>query len=78
MELYQEILSKEFQQFLTENFQENIEEIVKLKCYQALSEIKKILDDDTLDDPECFWKIEQIVCVFESLGSDGGSRHDFG
>ena len=26
---------------------------------------------------ECFMKIEQIVRVLESVGSNGGSRHDF-
>ena len=27
---------------------------------------------------ECFIKIEEIIRLFESLGSDGGVRHDFG
>ena len=37
-----------------------------------------ILDDDSLDDATCFQKIEEIVCVFEEMGFNGGSRHDFG
>ena len=36
------------------------------------------LEDDSLEDSECFYRIEEIVCVFEGLGSDCGSRHDFG
>lgn len=46
-------------------------------CYRTLCEIRAVLDDDTLDDPSCFLKIEEILSIFESLGSDGGSRHDF-
>ena len=46
-------------------------------CYQTLCKIRAVLDDDTLDDPSCFLKIEEILSIFESLGSDGGSRHDF-
>ncbi len=44
-------------------------------CFQALRRIKDILDQDELDDFEC---IEEIVKVFEKIGSEGGSRHDFG
>lgn len=53
-------------------------EIVKLKCYQVLNEIKAIIKDDSLNDEECFMKIEKIVCALESVGSNGGNRHDFG
>ena len=52
--------------------------IVELECYKALRKIKAILDDDALEDIECFHKIEEIICVLEDLGSSGGSRHDWG
>ena len=52
--------------------------IVELECYKALKEIRNILDDDSLDDATCFQTIEEIVCVFEEMGFNGGSRHDFG
>ena len=55
-----------------------VAEVIEGKCYQALQKIREILDDDSLDDPECFERIEEIVCVFEEIGSNGGSRHDFG
>ncbi|MCI8398197.1 MAG: hypothetical protein HFF90_02185 [Oscillibacter sp.] len=45
---------------------------------RALREIRVVLDNEALDDPACFRKIEEIVSVYESLGLDGGSRHDFG
>ena len=53
-------------------------ELVEGECFQAIKKIKAILDDETLDDPECFYRIEKIVCVLEEIGSNGGSRHDFG
>ncbi|WP_040197836.1 hypothetical protein [Candidatus Soleaferrea massiliensis] len=40
--------------------------------------IKAVIEDDSLQDAECFMKIEEIVRVFEQLGSSGKSRHDFG
>lgn len=52
-------------------------ELLESKCYQALKEIVKIVRDDRLPDPECFQKIEDIVCALEWIGIDGGSRHDF-
>ena len=44
----------------------------------ALLQIQHILKDESLNDQECFYKIEEIVRVFERLGSGCGSRHDFG
>lgn len=81
MELYKEILAK-----LLESFEINItftgldinaEKIIELKSYTALNKIKSIIEDNSLSDPECFTKIEEIICVFEDLGSGGGCRHDF-
>ena len=43
--------------------------LLEYKSYQTLREIKRILEDDSLSDPECFQKIEAIVCLFEELGS---------
>jgi len=53
-------------------------QIVELACYQALKRIKEIIEDDEFSDSECFCKIEEIICTFEELGSNGGCRHDFG
>lgn len=81
MKLYEEILLNEFQSetlkslILPKTIQ--LEQIVELACYSALEQIKAILEDDTLDDCNCFQKIEEIVRVYEQLGSDCGNRHDF-
>ena len=56
----------------------SISEITEGICYMALQRIKDIVHDENLDDEECFMKIEEIICVLESIGSDCGFRHDFG
>jgi len=48
------------------------------RCAAVLERIRRIVADDSLDDPECFRRIEQIVCELESNGIDCGTRHDFG
>lgn len=44
---------------------------------KILQEFQTILDDDSLNDPECFRKIEAIVSAFHNHGLST-SRHDFG
>lgn len=82
LELYKEILIKAMENknvnVAFEGLEINSTEIVQMECYRALYEIKTIIEDDSLEDSECFMKIEEIVCIFEALGSDCGSRHDFG
>ena len=82
MELYKEILAhylaQEDAQIVFPDLQLTAKEIVEMQCYQALCRIKNILHDDTLEDDACFLKIEEIICTFEVLGSNGGNRHDFG
>ena len=56
----------------------SVAEAIEGKCFQTLQKIKDIIDDDSLADTECFMKIEEIVCALEEIGSNGGSRHDFG
>lgn len=82
MTLYQEILIR-----LLENEQievhipalqpETLERIVESVCYQTLEKILEIVHDESLDDAACFQCIEEIVCAYEAIGSNGGSRHDF-
>ncbi|MBQ6893457.1 MAG: hypothetical protein IJN48_04555 [Clostridia bacterium] len=82
MELYKEILIRVLKDedivVSFPNLNIDAKEIIKLTCYQTLQEIKSILEDTNLDDKQCFEKIEKIVCLFEDIGSSGGSRHDFG
>lgn len=82
MELYKEILIQALSQCGVEvvftNLQFSPREIIELECYKVLQKIKAVIEDDSLEDPECFYKIEEIVTIFEKMGSDGGVRHDFG
>ena len=55
----------------------DIDKLVESTCYKALNEIKSIIENDSLSDEECFLKIEEIIRVFERLGSNCGNRHDF-
>ena len=82
MDLYKQILIKVLQKEQAEicfpNLKISAEEIVETVCYRALKKIKEIIQDDSLSDEQCFEQIEEVVCVLEKIGSDGGSRHDFG
>lgn len=82
MKLYQNILSKILSeqpaQITFSNLSLNTAEIVELECYRMLCQIKSILDNDSIDDPECFQKIEEIICLFEKIACPCGNRHDFG
>jgi len=79
MELYKEILVKALSQeemhvTFPDLLQLNANEIIEARCYQALQKIQAIIHNDDLSDFAC---IEEIVRVFEELGSGGGTRHDF-
>ena len=78
MEMLREILYKEPVQVTFPNLTVNQTELLNSVSYQALCKIRDIVRDDSLRDDECFKQIEAIVCVLESIGSDGGNRHDFG
>lgn len=80
--MYDEILSvlidRERNFIVLPSLDQTGDEAVEFVCYQALAQIKAILEDGDLDDPECFRRIEAIVHVFEEIGSGCGNRHDFG
>ena len=79
MELFKEILTsvlaKEEVNIVFPNIKMNVAEIVDMECYKTLQKIKAVIENDSLSDFDC---IEEIVCLLESMGSGGGSRHDFG
>ena len=81
MELYKEILTrvleKEEIHVIFPNLQIDPSRIVAMECYRVLRNIKEIVEDESLSDPECYLRIEEIVLQLEELGSDGKNRHDF-
>ena len=77
--MYAQILGWEFLNYLKEedsNFPRRIKEIDS-RAIQVLEEIRAILDDNTIDDPDCFQRIDRIVSLFNKndIGTD---RHDWG
>lgn len=81
MDLYKELLvnllSQERVQVTFPGFPEDTKTLLELHCYQILQKIKAVVNDDSLDDPACFAKIEEILTVLEDNGISV-SRHDFG
>ncbi|MCL2702582.1 MAG: hypothetical protein FWE91_03120 [Defluviitaleaceae bacterium] len=73
-EILVEILMKENINIIFPNLKYNMTDIVEMKAYKTLQKIKNIIENDGFSDFEC---IEEIVCVFERIGSGGGNRHDF-
>lgn len=82
MELFQEILIHALREGSVKvsfsNPDISVARMVEGTCYRTLKKIKAILEDDSLEDPECIIKTEEIICALEELGSGGGVRHDFG
>ena len=82
MDLYKEILTHALMheeiQITLPSQHSDLSKVLECTCYQALQRIKSIIHDDSLNDSECFMKIEAIICVLEEIGSSGGIRHDFG
>ena len=76
-ELYKDIL-EELAAIIIEKLRVDPADLIELASYRALQNIQAIVRDDSLNDAQCFYKIEKIICTLEDLGSDGGSRHDFG
>ena len=53
-----------------------LKSLLKDRSVRTLGKIRRILDEDTADE-DCFSRIEAIVKAYETLGADGGARHDF-
>lgn len=78
MRIYKDILEHMFKEKLNDMFWDlevdDLRDAFQSACCDALHEIKSIVENPYLSDFEC---IDKIVCVLESVGSDGGGRHDF-
>ena len=82
MELYHEIvveiLSHQRAEIIFPDLDTDLEKLAEPTCYQVLKQIRAIVRDDSLSDPQCFAKVEAIICALERAGFHGGSRHDWG
>lgn len=54
---------------------EKLAQEAESRALKALEDIRRVLDDDKLEDPECFRRIEAIVNALEANGIRT-SRHD--
>lgn len=81
MELYEELwedfCSKNKVRLTFPDLDVDLETLTERSCYLLLKQIQEILKDDTLDDPECFMRIEKIVSLLEEHNISSGVRHDF-
>ena len=82
MDLYKEILIEilkyEVARVDFTHIKMNAAEIVDSVSYRALQKIKAIIEDDRLDEKDCFEKIKRIVHVYETIGSSGSHRQNLG
>ena len=76
MELYEQILCETIAKEVIPSLRIDSSRLLELKCYQAILRIHEILEDEALEDAECFCRIEEIVCTLEGLGI-ASVRHDF-
>lgn len=54
-----------------------IEKSFNNKCYNLLVKITEILKSESYTDDECYFKIEEIVCLFEDNKIDCGNSHNY-
>ena len=72
--LYANALGTQLLRWAKEYSPQLFAEQVNTEAVLLLKEIQRILDDETLDDPECFYRIDAIVCAFHRAGLDT-TRH---
>ena len=82
MDLLYEILARIIEQEAAKTMSSDLRiralEMVDMQCYWTLKKIKAIIEDESLDDPECFLRVEAIINAIEDVGVACGARHDFG
>lgn len=74
--LYAKAIGKQILDFMGSGEAQKFAEEAKVEAALILEKIRMILDDPTLDDPECFQKIEAIVDTFHDAGIST-VRHDW-
>ncbi len=75
-ELYAKALGQEMLKFGRTYSEAALARQVNADALLILDQIQKILNDETLDDPQCFYRIDAIVDAFHH-GGLSTHRHDF-
>ena len=72
--LYANAIGQEVLRYLKTCDPSFLAEQAERSAVALLGEIQQILNDDTLGDPECFYRIDEIVSAFHRAGLST-SRH---
>lgn len=81
MELKRDIITNYIGKLISDELRRmdiNSNDVVDTTSSIALTKIRDIVIDETLNDPECFHRIEEIINILDEAGIDYGTRHDFG
>lgn len=74
--LYENALGELAVKYLESLDPQEIRSLAESKALELISQIKSILDDDAVDDPECFHRIDAMVDAFHDHGVPT-ARHDW-
>ena len=75
-ELYAKVMGQEILKFVQACDQHALARQVDSEAIRVLQKIRELLNDETLDDPNCFYRIDAIVQTFWNAGITV-ERHDF-
>jgi hypothetical protein len=77
-ELFAQAMGEIALQYLKqEEILENLLQKMESEALQTLREIKTVLDDSSIEDPECFLRVDALVETFHAHGLKT-TRHDWG
>lgn len=74
--IWARVIGQEVLKFIKDSDPEKLDRRINCEALILLERIRSILDDDILDDPECFRRIEAIVDAFDASGIPT-ARHDW-
>lgn len=77
-EVFANLIGKKVLQYCkTQHMLDEAAQQVESEALAVLAQITRALEDETLNDPECFHRIESIIDTFYAHGITT-SRHDWG
>ena len=74
--LYENVVEQQIMTYVKTLQADDLRSMMESEALDPLSQIKAILDDDTAEDPECFYRIDAIVSAFGAKGIYT-TRHDW-
>lgn len=75
-EIWAKTIGRQVLKFVEEQDAQKLNQQIEGDALAVLERIRAILDDDGVDDPECFHRIEAIVDALDDVGISTG-RHDW-